>query len=589
MQSKINYIYIFLLLGLFSCSKILDKTDLSGIDEATWDNESTATLYLNRLYDLAMPTWPNLQGSGTLPTAIHDLADDYNGGDTKLWYGTLSVDNINDFYGGNASNNAWAYIRKINILLTEIEKGTLDTDTKTKIKSQAYFLRGWVYFQLVKLYGGVPYLNHPQDWITEDLFVKRNKTSECIDSIARDFDMATKCPASWGSADRGRITRGAALGIKGRMLLYWASPQFNPNSDQARWERAYQANRNAYDTLLIDGAALYPTYANIWLDEGSGNKEVILLRSFDGANKASTFDDAARPYSESNGGGGSYQPTLDLVEAYPTKDGLPITDASSGYDAVYYWKNRDPRFDATIAYNGCTWPLSNKSNRRQWNYVGMTDDKSKPCVTGFYCRKNCNTSIIKDNTKLGKTDWIELRLGEVMLNLAECANATGRTQEAYDMLIAIRKRAGINPGTDNMYGLKTGLSQADLRTVILNERRIELAFEGKRYDDMRRNKIFDQLNGTKRRILKLAIKAPYTVAILEKTDNEGIMLRDKLDINGSDYTTYFNPVVDYLDTQQAINYPSNYYFYGIPTSNIQRNPSLEQTQGWNSGTFNPYE
>jgi hypothetical protein len=140
-----------------------------------------------------------------------------------------------------------------------------------------------------------------------------------------------------------------------------------------------------------------------------------------------------------------------------------------------------------------------------------------------------------------------------------------------------------------MYGLKTGISQDELRTVILNERRIELAFEGKRYDDMRRNKLFDQLNGKKRRILTLSIKSPYTVAILEKTDGEGIMLRDKLDINGSDYTTYFSPAVGYLDTQGSINYPSNYYFYGIPTSNIQRNPSLEQTQGWNSGTFNPYE
>ncbi|SEW22224.1 Starch-binding associating with outer membrane [Chitinophaga sp. YR573] len=574
---------------LTSCSKILDKTDLTGIDERTWDTESTATLFLNRLYDVSMPTWPNMSSSATLPTGIHDLADDYNGGEAKIWYGQLSADNITDFFGGNAASNAWAYIRKINILLTQIDQGTLPLDVKTKIKAQAYFLRGWVYFQLVKLYGGVPYLNHPQDWVTENLQVKRNKTSDCIDSIARDFDMATSLPASWGSTDRGRITRGAALGIKGRMLLYWASPQFNPGNDAARWERAYKANRAAYDTLLIDGYALFSNFANVWLDEGSGNKEVIMLRSFDGATKASTFEDVARPYSESNGGGGAYQPTLELVRTFPMKNGLPITDATSGYDSVYYWKNRDPRFDATIAYNGCTWPLSNKTNRKQWNYAGVTDDKNKPCVTGFYCRKLINTATIKDNSKLGKTDWIELRLAEVMLNLAECANATGRTQEAYDMLIAIRKRAGIDAGVAGLYGLKAAMTQTEMWNAILSERRVELAFEGKRYDDLRRNKLFDQLNGTKRHVLKIALKAPFTVKDLEKVDGEGVMLRDRIDINGPDYITYFSPFVDVLDTQNSINFLSNYYFYAIPTSNILRNPALEQTAGWGSGTFNPIE
>lgn len=579
--------YILLVISLSACSDILDKTDLTGIDERTWDHESTATLFLNRLYDVSMPVWPNQASSATLPTGIHDLSDDCNGGDAKIWYGTLSVDNVTDFFGGNASNNAWAYIRKINILLTEIDQGALDPDIKVKIKAQAYFLRGWIYFQLIKLYGGVPYINHAQDWITEDLYVTRNKTSECVDSIVRDLDMATVLPAAWGSNDRGRITRGAALGIKGRLLLFWASPQFNPNNDAARWERAYQANKAAYDTLLIDGHGLFSSFANIWMDEGNGNKEVIMLRSYDGANKASTFEDVARPFSESNGGGGSYQPTLDLVNAFPMKNGASITDAGSGYDPVYYWKDRDPRFDATIAYNGCIWPLSNKTGRKQWNYTGVTEDKNKPCVTGFYCRKNLNTATIKDNTKLGKTDWIELRFAEVMLNLAECANATGRIQEAYDLVIAIRKRAGILAGENSLYGLKANMTQSEMFSAIMNERRIELAFEGKRYDDLRRNKLFDQLNGTKRSILKISVKAPYTVADLEKTDAAGIMLRDRLNLNGPDYTTYFTTSVDVLDTQKPINYPSNYYFYAIPTSNITRNPSLEQTTAWNGGTFDP--
>lgn len=583
MQSKIRYIFILLVLGLCACSKILDKTDLAGIDEATWDNESTATLYLNRLYDLSMPTFPSMASGTTLPTAMHDATDDQNGGNEDILYGKLGVDGVSDF-----NTSAWSYIRKINILLAEIDKGALDAATRNKIKSQAYFLRGWIYFQLIKLYGGVPYLNHPQDWITENLYVTRNKTSECIDSIARDFDMATACPASWGASDKGRITRGTAMGIKGRMLLYWASPQFNETNNKDRWERAYQANKNAYDTLLIDGFALYPTFANIWTEEGTGNKEVIMIRSFDGATKASLFDDQARPFSESNGGGGGYQPTLDLVKAFPTKDGKDITDPTSGYDALRYWKNRDPRFDATIAYNGCIWPLSNKTGRRQWMYTGITDDKTKPNVTGFYCRKLCNTSTIKENTKLGKMDWVELRLAEVMLNLAECAAATDRPEEAYKMLTAIRKRAGINPGTDNLYGLTPGLTGEALRMVVVKERRIEMAFEGKRYDDLRRNLLFDKLNGTKRSILVIALKSPYKPADLEKADAEGILLRDKIDINSDDYTKYFNVTEGNLDTQQPINFKPEFYFYGIPTTNLLKNPSLEQNKTW-GGQFDPHQ
>lgn len=582
-------ISITILAGLSACSKILDKTDLTGIDERTWDAESTATLYLNRLYDLAIPTWPCMSGGGTLPTNLHDLSDDHTGGDAKLWAGELSADNVPDFIGSGTSNG-WEYIRRINILLTEIDKGALEPAIKAQIKAQAYFLRGWLYFQLVKLYGGVPYLNHPQDWVNENLYIPRNKTSECIDSIVRDFDMGTVLPARWPDTDRGRITRGAALAAKGRLLLFYASPQFNPTSDNARWKRAYAANKAAYDTLIMDGYALHPSFSNVLLDEGfAANKEVILQRSFDGASKPSTFEDAARPNSETSGGGGAYQPTWDLVKSFPMKNGLSITDAASGYDSVYYWKNRDPRFDATIAYNGCIWPLSNKAGRKQWTYVGMTDDRTKPNVTGFYCRKGLNTTVMKDNSKLGKTDWIEMRLAEVMLNLAECAAVTDNVTEAYDLVKAIRKRAGIVAGTDGLYGMPAGLTGEDLRLFIVKERRIEFAFEGKRYDDLRRNRLFHLLTGSRRQSLVVELKAPYKVNDFEKINPAtGLAPRDLVDVNGPDYLTYFKVSVGTIDTQKPINFPEKYYFYGIPNSALLKNPALVQTENWD-GNFKPLE
>ncbi len=172
---------------------------------------------------------------------------------------------------------------------------------------------------------------------------------------------------------------------------------------------------------------------------------------------------------------------------------------------LYYWKDRDPRFAATIAYNGGIWELSNKSGRKQWNYSKVVDDNGKQSSTGFYNRKGVNTKTLQVNAALGTTDWVEMRFAEVMLNLAECANATGRTQEAYDMLTAIRQRAGIL-NNDGNYGLPTGMDEATMLNAIMNERQIEFAFEGKRYDDLRRNRMFEALNGKRRHGLQIAAK-----------------------------------------------------------------------------------
>jgi hypothetical protein len=428
------FLYIIPVVLLTACvKKILDKRDLTGKGDEIWDNESTATLYLNRCYATIMPTWPSMASTTLLPYAIHNTSDESNTtGSNAIMRGQLTIDGVNDFGASPTANTStYANIRRVNILLKEIDEGTLPEDVRTRIKAQAYFLRAWQYFQLVKLYGGVPYLTHPQDWVNEDLFVTRNKTSECIDSMVRDLDLAAKLPpeiiATQTTGNRGRITRGAALALKGRMLLYFASAQFNPTNDAAKWERAYAANKAAYDTLIMDGHALLPNFANVLTDESSANKEVIMIRSFNGTDAANSFENGARPTSE--GSGGAHQPTWDLVKAFPMKNGLPISDTASGYDSVYYWKNRDPRFAATIVYNGAVWPLSAQPNRKQWMYTG-TNSETTVSGTGFYVRKGVNTNTLKANASQGTTDWIEMRLAEVMLNLAECANATGRQAEA---------------------------------------------------------------------------------------------------------------------------------------------------------------
>lgn len=584
-----------ILAGASSCTKdILEKTDFNGIDERVWNNEGTANLYLNRSYDLIMPIWPHMRGNTSLPTGIHFISDDLNNGDTKPLFGTLTIDQVSDFYGSGNPNNAYSYVRRVNTMLEEIDGGTLPANVRDGIKAQGYFLRAWVHFNLWKVYGGVPYITHPQDWLSENVLVPRNKSSECVDSMLNDLAKCSILPATWGSADAGRITSVAAQAVAGRILLYWASPLFNPNGIQERWERAYKVNRAAYDSLRLKGYELYTSYANVLTEKGAANKEPILIRSYNGttttSNTSNTWESVTRPYSETAGSGGaSNQPTWNLVRSYPMKNGKMVDEAGSGYDSVYYWKDRDPRFDASIAYNGAVWALSGKAGRKQWNYTGVAEDKTRPSATGFYSRKAIPLGTLPANVTQGAGNWVELRLAEVMLNLAECANATGRISEAYDMLTAIRKRAGITAGSDNLYGLKANMSRTEMENAIMNERRIELAFEGKRNDDLRRTRRFHLLNGSFRQRLTITPKSPATAATLEAKDANGVMFRDKLNIDGEDYKTYFTAKVENLSSEQTINFLQNYYFYALPTTNIAKNPSMLQTKGWADGTFDPTE
>ncbi|MDO9374402.1 MAG: RagB/SusD family nutrient uptake outer membrane protein [Ferruginibacter sp.] len=595
MKKAILYIAAVITLG--ACTKdVLDKEDKTGLGAETWDNESTATLYLNRCYSVIMPGWPANNGTTLLPYAIHNTSDESNTvGSTAILYGTLGNDGVTDF-GSVSGNGALAYvnIRKVNILLEQIDKGTLSLEIRTRLKAEAYFLRAWNYFNLVKLYGGVPYITNAQQWEGDEVYVARNKTSECFDLIIKDLDSAAFAPAQMiatqGAGNRGRITNGAALALKGRVLLYWASAQFNPTKDMARWDRAYAANKAAYDTLIAQGHALFGNYANLFLDESNSNKELVMIRSYDGINLSNAYENSARPSSEGNGGG--YQPTWDLVKAYPMKNGLSIADPASGYDSVYYWKGRDPRFAATIAYNGVTWALSGQSTRKQWTYTGNPNPENTVTTTGFYARKAVNPATLKVNSVMGSSDWIEIRLAEVMLNYAEAANEVGNTTEAYAMLTEIRKRAGIEAGMNELYGLQEGMSKTEMFNTIMNERRVEFAFEGKRYDDLRRTKLWDALNGTFRQKLTITVKAPYTATILNNfiPGSTTVRVRDTINIDGPAYADFFKATVSNIDAATSpINFKPEYYYYAIPNTHIGRNPNLKQTTGWTGGTFDPLQ
>ena len=556
---------LFTSILIAGCEKVLDKKNLTAINpDLVWNDPVAANAYLNDIYKNVMPALPQ-EGNNSDEAAFRSQLP-------EQLRGTATI---------NSWGGYWDYsnIRKINFLFEKIESGTIDPGTKKEIKGQAYFFRAWLYFRMVRAYGGVPIILRAQDANEgEALNVPRNKTSECITQIITDLDSAiANVPDAYGSANAGRIDKVAAMAFKGRVLLYYASPQFNPQGDINRWQQAYNATKSARDVALAQGKGLYASFKNIWYDDL--NKEMIMYRRFSYPND--TYSQMGyRPAAYVVGTYGSDWPTLGLVNAFPNKDGSDYNPVLQGYDTL--WKNRDDRFYATITYNGSDYGIKDlvMLNKYLWTY--HQEDAPDPnqeglqvwSVTSFYRNKGMDKTVDVGTANMASVPVIEIRYAEVLLNFGEAANEIDRSNEALDVLYQIRARAGILPGADNKYGI-TANSKVDIRNAYIKERQVEFAFEDKRWWDLRRWKRFDILN---QQVNK------YGLYITQKNPPfpEG-----KEDINLI-YDQFVNTVVK-TDGGDNINVRDNYYFYPLTRNELDRNPNLEQTKGWDGGTFDPLQ
>lgn len=596
----LTLLLLALIAAMPACKKdkeFFDLEDPQGIDSDIWNDEGAVGLFLNRTYALVMPQWPTLGG-------IHNTSDELNNANTAFLYGTLNENSVTDIGTSNGiTANRYFDIRRCNIAIEGLNNSAVIAEaTKNTLKGQFFFMRAYTYFKLVSLYGGVPLILQSQT-LEDELNVPRAKTSECIAAITNDLDSAAAyLPGVWSGSDIGRITRGAAMAVKGKVLLYWASAQFNPTNISSRWEAAYQANKAAYDQCVTDGYILLANYANIFTTED--HREILLVRKYNTSRDLGTnIENVTRPFSESTAGSGSNQPTWNMVQAYTMSNGLPISHASSGYNATMFWQNRDPRFNASIAYNGAAWPLSSKATRKQWTYTGVLDETAGTIVTGFYCKRLCNPTLTPaqavyvSNTGGGSgMDWIEMRFAEVIMNYAECANETGRLSEAKDMVRRIRQRAGIAAGSFD-YGLDVATDAASMRSLILNERMVEFSMEGKRYWDLRRTRNLNLISA--RQSYKVAPKAPYFAGTgttpgriyLDLANAAGTKPRDTADLNNPlTYAAIFAaPTIASMEGSNVVNIPSNYYFYALPNFFSQNTFVIQQTAGWINGTFDPLQ
>ena len=584
----------------FQCDKVLDKTDLGNITEdAVWNDPALIEATVNRIYQRINPGWP---------TGSDGLSDNAPGRSTTM-YGELS-DNSNSSYA-----TFYGILRDINISLEGMDLGLIDDVTLAPLRGQALFLRAYTLWRLVDIYGGVPIVN--QTFTREDeLELPRNTTSECITQILADIDKAVEVlPDTYDANGFGRITKGAALAFKGRVLLHYASERFDPNqSATGRWQDAYNALITAKSNLDANGKGLHSSYADLWFDDSSGNPEIVWTRLYN-SDQTHSRDAQVRPFQPGFGGGRTDNPTLDLIEAYPLRDGKKIDDISSAYtyDPVAFWLNRDPRFATTIAWNGDIWAVTIqepfKTSDVFWTFQQNTtniEGDGAVTYTGTHTRKAVDPSLDSDDARRSTTQWIEMRYAEVILNLAEAANEIGNGEEALNILIDIRQRAGIE-NNDGRYGLDVGLEndQDALRDAILLERRLEFAFEGVRAEDLKRRRLYASLlNGTERMGFFITKTPAFdaldpTASLLDdRVALEKLVLGGTVDLNNpADYQTYFKtetysvernsdkPGQDGVD----INYLDQYYFLDIPAAILGRNPNLEQTAGWPGGTFDPLQ
>lgn len=419
--------------------------------------------------------------------------------------------------GAHDQAEYWPYanIRSANEILEILEEASFDEDLIRQKSAEARFLRAFMYFDLVKRYGGVPLITKPQsiDQPKEELNVPRNKEKEIYDFIATEMDeLVNILPSTYGSDDFGRPTKWAAYALKSRAMLYAASiakygtVQLDgivgiPSNEAASY---YQKSYDAAMEIINNGPhPLYKgnpdpvkNYNELFVKDG--NSEIIFAEVYNlSLLKTHSWNHVCMPEGFNAGWGSNNWYYLEAFEKYEYKDGTSgkldwnKLDGKNKFSLQELILNKDPRFLASAFYPETPWQGSkvychNKTigtipSGSDWPSLAPNRNRIK---TGIMVRKRVNEAIKLPISGEDETDWIVFRTGEMYLNAAEAAFETGNTDEAKRLINIIRDRAGMPA--------KTTLTVEDVR----NERFVELFIEEHRYWDLRRWRIaVQELNG----------------------------------------------------------------------------------------------
>lgn len=466
---------------------------------------------------------------------------------TKIWDNT----NIFKFFWTGTNESPWKKMRECTDVIVKVPQydGLTDNQQNWAV-GQARFFRATRYFRLFKRFGGTPVIRGLQSTTlsdTLDLSVTRSSTKDTYEFIIEDLTTAASLlPARWEEEanDWGRVTSGAALALAGYVANYYASPVFNRTDDASRWEQAYELNKQALDKLAEghfglsyegDPGKNAANWAKIWGNVYCGesqNSEAVFIAICNNASGESgdqLYNCTEQKLRPSNcGGSGGITPSAEMVDAFPMADGKrPSELGQYTYDSKLFFLNRDPRFYRTFAFPGTQWlfsggisgdliekcPYGTGSEYQLQNYAWYSSGEEAIDVTrsGYFTDLMATSGksiYVKKKSQdygLGMTPMyvfdssdgfarngqpmIGMRYTEVLLNYAEAACGANHLDEAWNALIKIRQRVGYTEDC----GLDPAIraDRAKMFEAILYERRIELAYEGKRFDDCHRWMLFD--------------------------------------------------------------------------------------------------
>ena len=485
---NLKMLLLISVLALNSCKKFLEVTPNDQVaDNSAWGNTQTADLFLNDIY-------ASVPGPFTVPDPEENWTDNTMAG-VPSYYSITTY--ANSIYTPSNAPSYWTQytnIRKANLFIEKVSASTLLDSWKKQRLGEARFLRAYFYLLLWTHYGGVPIITDVLDASTDgdQIFRVRNTDSETAKFIIDECTaIAPDLPIK---AEAGRASRGAALTLKGWSELFNASPLKNTANDKNKWAQAAAT----YKTVMTSNAySLFSDYEIMFYEENNNNEEVIFAKQYLGGTPLGGSREGLQGAWRSGGvqrAFGGVDPTQDLVDEYAMANGLPITDPASGYDPQNPYVNREKRFYQSIIYDGSNWLGFTMVMKQGVGSDNETDlsNRNESTNTGYYVRKGMNPKYaINGANRLNSANFIIFRYAEVLLGYAEAQNeAAGPDVSVYDAINKVRARSALP-------ALKAGLSQEEMRIAIHRERRVELAFEERRWYDLMRLKLAEKnLNGT---------------------------------------------------------------------------------------------
>jgi hypothetical protein len=506
MKSTYILFVIFSMFLSYSCNSILDLEPLDAVsDAAVWNDPELLEIYVNGRYD-ELPHGYVQWAGGLRVTSLTDESYDIHQGSrltNKYTQGQITPANMHLF--GGFWIQAYSAIRNLNIFLENVDPNLGNPERTSQLIAEIRFLRAWFYTELFSRYGDVPLLTNTLSVEDADQIRERTPVAEIVTFIDIELSEAVEdLPVSYAGDDFGKATRGAALALRARALLYGASPLFGSGS-VAEWQKVSDACEALFDLELY---SLSGDYQNMFLN--ADDPEIIFFKQFVG-DRGPEINFNLGYYTPSGGhnieewrlpngnaGWSQENPLMNLVDAFETTSGeIPvlgytgdesdldpiINPNASDYDPSNPYANRDPRLYYSVVYDGS---MINDREVEFWE-CGM-DSRCEDvqfwwngALIDHTIRKGLDLNWEPGTGLSSTTPYIYMRLAEFYLTYAEAQYHLGNTMIAQEYVNKIRSRPGVNmPPVEN--------SQAgiDLIEKIKHERKIELVFEGNRWYDARR-------------------------------------------------------------------------------------------------------